>query len=188
MYNKNFVMKTKNYSLRSCKSLSQSQWPAKGKKFQNCEINLILLASRTLKGIYYLSGGIQRFNRIWKEEKVNPLLSNAFASCVVVARLMQYIMSMSFADLGLGLISATFYFHLLCVQISKAQKNSDCLTEFIMLLGATCVKAVCKMLVKLITGVDFSNNLCPVFTHADPKGAKHSQIFNVVLSLWDLCM
>jgi len=119
--NKNFVMKTKKYSLRSCKSLSQSQWPAKGKKFQNCEINLILLASRTLKEIYYLSGGIQRFKRIWKEEKVNPLLSNAFASCVVVARLMQYIMSMSIADLGL--ISATFYVQLLRTQIPKGAKR-----------------------------------------------------------------
>ena len=85
-------MKTENYSLRSRKSLSQTrQWPmVREKKFQNCEINLILLASRPLKEIYYLSrasgSGIQRLEGIWKEEKVNPLLSNAFASCVLVLR------------------------------------------------------------------------------------------------------
>jgi hypothetical protein len=46
-------------------------------------------------------------------------------------------------------ISPTFYVQLFCVQIPKAQKNTDSETVFFALLGSVGVKAEHKMLVKL---------------------------------------
>jgi hypothetical protein len=49
----------------------------------------------------------------------------------------------------LGLILPTFYELLLRVQIPKSQKNTVKLSVFFALSGSACIKAACKMLVKL---------------------------------------
>jgi len=45
-----------------------------------------------------------------------------------------------------------FYEQLLHEKILKAQKDTDDLTGIFMFLGSTCVKAVCKTLMKLTPG------------------------------------
>jgi len=49
-----------------------------------------------------------------------------------------------------------------------------------MIIGAT---AVHKMLVKLSTGVDFTNILCPAFTQTDLKSAKKTDGLTVFFVL-----
>jgi len=46
-------------------------------------------------------------------------------------------------------ISSTFYMQLLGMQIPKAQKDPYDVTVFFALLGYVCIKAACKMLVKM---------------------------------------
>jgi len=49
-------------------------------------------------------------------------------------------------------------------------------------------KAAPKMLVKLTTGVDFTNILMEAFMHADPEGAKDTDDLTVFLRFWDLLL
>ena len=60
----------------------------------------------------------------------------------------------------LGSISPTFYKQLLRTQIPKAQKS--CLTwlSFFALLGSACVKAACRMLVKLTLDLFGDDSTC----------------------------
>jgi len=56
-------------------------------------------------------------------------------------------------------ISPTFYAQILHAQIPKEQKKTDGLTVFFELLGSTCVKGDCKMLILAKTGEDLFDNL-----------------------------
>jgi hypothetical protein len=68
-------------------------------------------------------------------------------------------------------VSSTFYKQLLCVQIPKAQKDTDDLIVFFALLGSVRVKAAHKLLVKLTM---------PHFFTLSP----HSNSFNILLSFF----
>ncbi len=66
-------------------------------------------------------------------------------------------------------------------------KNSVKSLEFFTLLVSVRVKAVCEMLVKLITEVNFINILCDASKHADPKSAKDTDDLTEFLHFWNLC-
>jgi len=60
-------------------------------------------------------------------------------------------------------ISSTFYTQLLPVQIPKAQKDTDDMPVFFVLLGSAREKAARKMLMKSTPGVNFTNIFACIF-------------------------
>jgi len=66
---------------------------------------------------------------------------------------------------------------------SRKCKKTDNLTVFFMLLGSTCIKTVCRTLMKLTPGVDFTNVLCTTFTRADPKSVKKAVKLSIFFTL-----
>jgi hypothetical protein len=79
------------------------------------------------------------------------------------------------------MFTCSFYTH----RFQKC-KNSVKSLEFFTLLVSVRVKAVCEMLVKLITGVNFINILQAAFMHTDTESAKDSQVNSIILRFWDL--
>ncbi len=58
---------------------------------------------------------------------------------------------------------------ILQAQIPKAQKVTDILTVFFVLLGSARIKAACKILVKLTTGVNFTHIEIQIETSSSQK-------------------
>jgi len=55
---------------------------------------------------------------------------------------------------------------------SQKRKNNDNLNVFFMLSGTACLKAACRMLMKMTPGLNFTNILRAAFTLLDPKSEK----------------
>jgi len=60
-------------------------------------------------------------------------------------------------------ISPTINEQLLHLQITKAQKDTDDVSVFFAYLGSVGLRAARQMIIKLTQGVNFTNNLLPVF-------------------------
>jgi len=63
-------------------------------------------------------------------------------------------------------ISSTFYVQLLRSQVPKGPNDTADLTIFFAHSGSTCIKAVCRTLMKLSPGVNFINILRSTFLYA----------------------
>ncbi len=72
-----------------------------------------------------------------------------------------------------------------CTHRSWKPKNTDYLTVFFALSGSVCVKAACRMLLKLTPGLNFTNVLRTAFALVDPNSEKNS-VISVFLHFWDL--
>ncbi len=56
-----------------------------------------------------------------------------------------------------------------------------------MLSGSVHVKAACRTLMKLTTGVNFINIFCAAFTHVDPESVnKYSYVISIFSHFWGI--